>query len=61
MLPRHAWKQFAQTVEVAKFGPELVAPLGDTVRLVDREECQLKTGQNVDRSVAQKALGGDVE
>ena len=58
---RHAREQFAELREVSVFGPELVAPLRDAVRLIDREQCESQAGQNVDRAVAQETFGRNIE
>jgi len=58
---RHGGEQLAQFGEVAEFGAEFVAPLGDAVGLVDGEQCQFETREDVDGAVVQQALGGDVE
>ena len=47
--------------EVAVAGAEVVAPLGDAVRLVDGEEGDVHAAQGGDEAAVGKALGGDVE
>ena len=47
--------------EVAVAGAEVVAPLGDAVRLVDGEEGHVHASQSGDEAAVGEALGGDVE
>ena len=47
--------------EVAVAGAEVVAPLGDAVRLVDREEGDIDAAEPRDEATVGEALGRDVE
>ena len=62
---RHAGVAFVQHRELEVFGPEVVAPLGDAVRLVDGEEGDAGAVANAveqgEGALAHQALRGDVE
>ena len=54
-------KRSCSTVELAVFGPEIVAPLRDAVRLVDREQRDLAAREHVEAALGQQPLGRDVQ
>ena len=58
---RHAGKAVRQTCQLAIFGAELVAPLRDAMRLVDREQRERQARQPIHRAVAQQPLGRDIQ
>ncbi len=58
---RHTGEDVRQSAQLAKFWPELVAPLRDAVRLVNGDQRQPQPGQPLDRAVAEQPLGRDVE
>ena len=58
---RHPGEDVRQSAQLAKFRPELVAPLRNAVRLVNSDQRQPQPGQPVDRAVAEQPLGRDVE
>ena len=59
---RHVRKPLGENLELAVFGPEVVTPLRDAVRLVDREQRQCRCVRKAPsvRSCTQ-ALGRDIE
>ena len=59
--PRHAGKQLDQPAQAAIVGPEVVAPLGDAVRLVDGDQAERQLAQPVDHVRLGQALGRDIE
>ena len=58
---RHAGELFGQAGQLAVLRAELVAPLRDAMRLVDREQRELQARQPLQRAVAQQPLGRDVQ
>ncbi len=54
-------KRSRQAGQLAVFRAELVAPLRDAMRLVDREQRELQARQPLHRAVAQQPFGRDVE
>jgi hypothetical protein len=50
-----------QQVELAVFGPEVVAPLRHAVRLVDGEQRAARALEQVEEARRQQALGRDVQ
>ncbi len=50
-----------ENLELAVFGTEVVAPLGDAVRLVDGEQRQLRAREQRQRPLLQQPLGRDIE
>src|SRR5690606_28369969 len=59
--PRDVGPAFVQDRELAVFGTEVVAPLGDAVGFVDREQGDVGAIEQVEAAAAQQALGGNVE
>ncbi len=58
---RHAREALVQQRELAIVGPEIVAPLRDAMRLVDREQGDRAAAQQVEEARHGQALGCDVE
>ena len=59
--PRHAGKALGEHGEPQVLGPEVVPPLGDAVRLVDREKRQRHPAEEVEEALGQQPLGRHVE
>ena len=58
---RHVRKTLRENLELAVFGPEVVTPLRDAVRLVDREKRNVAAFEKPERALLHEALGRDVE
>ena len=58
---RHFRPALVQQVEFAVFGPEIVAPLRDAVRLVDGEQRDVAAPEQGQETLGEQALGRDVE
>src|SRR5262245_5040324 len=58
---RRAGEAGPQLLQLAVLGPEVVAPLGDAVRLVDREEGELDALEKLQEAGQDQPLGRDVE
>ncbi len=58
---RDAGEELAQRAELDVLRAEVVAPLRDAVRLVDREERERQLPQHLEEAVEHEALGRDVE
>jgi hypothetical protein len=50
-----------ETAEAQVVGPEVMAPLGDAVRLVDGEQGRLRGAQRLDRLRSGQLLGSEEE
>ena len=58
---RHGGKTLVQQRQLQVFGPEIVAPLRDAMRLVDREQRELRAVQQIEAARGGQPLGRDVE
>ena len=52
---------FVQQRQLQIFGPEIVAPLRDAMRFVDREQCQLRSVQQIEAARGGQPLRRDVK
>jgi hypothetical protein len=59
--PRHRREALVQHRQAEVLGAEIVAPLRDAVRLVDREQRDPAVRQQLQAALGQQPLGGDVE
>ena len=57
----HVGEAFVQNAQLAVFGPEVMPPLGDAVRLVNGEKRHGRGRQQLQRAFLQQPLRGDVE
>ena len=58
---RHFWKTPAQFGQLAVLRPEVVTPLADAMRLIDREPGDRPAGQLLKKAGREEALGCEVE
>ena len=60
-LQRHERRAAAQLAELAVLGPEIVAPVADAVRLVDRDRRQAARNEALEETLEHEAFGRGVE
>ena len=59
--PGNPRKVLTQDRQLHVFGAEVVAPLGDAVGLVDRDEGEAAAGEQLQGALAEQAFRGDIE
>ena len=59
--PRHVGKALVQQRELQVFGPEIVPPLRDAMRLVDREQRDLRSLEQLEAARRRETLRRDVD
>ena len=58
---RHGGKAVVENRQLAVLGPEIVAPLGHAMGLVDGEQGQFAAIQQVEEAVGEQAFGRDID
>ena len=59
--PRHPGKHIGDPRQLTIFGPKLMPPLRDAMRLVHREQRQRNPRKPIHRAIGQQSLGGDIQ
>ena len=59
--PRHPGEAFGEDREAQIFGTEVMPPLRDAMRLVDREECQRRAFEERQATFGEQPFGRDIQ
>ena len=59
--PRHAWKPFVQHGQLKILGPEIVTPLGDAMRFIDRKQSNLDLLKQSETAWCGQPLGRHIQ